>query len=231
MRHVGKLRQTDTRCVVVMMQIPGREDHALIVESDSLPDHYHQNVMACLESKEGQSNVNFGDELSRRQIFIADRGNMSILQALHEARFLRPVKIDDVLMVPSPGNAFPLKTVLESMGTNVPGEKYALDPSQDPNLPKFNPHLHNINSKSSEEKISSAKGIISQAEYLEADAKRLREQAYALAPELRPNTAGHPPAQAQHVESVPVLETAETPKAAPVKKTRTRAKKTTKAAE
>lgn len=183
MRHVGKLKQTDTRCVVVMMQIPNREDHALIVESDSLPDHYHQHIMSCLESREGQANPNFGEELGRRQIFIADRGNMTILQALHEARFLRPVHIDKIMMTPTPGTAYPLRQVLESMGRIVPGGESSV---LDPNVAKFNPHLHNANLKSAEDKLSTAQGIISQAQYLELDAKRLREQAYAISPELRP---------------------------------------------
>ena len=192
MRHVGKLKQTDTRCVIVMMQIPNREDHALIVESDSLPEHYHQNVMQILESKEGQANTNFGDELARRQMYIANKGNMSILQALHEAKFLRPVQIDDVVMTPQPGSAYPLRQVLQEMGANIPGEQTVLDPRNDPNAPKFNPHTHNMEAKSSEDKISAARGLIMQAGFVERDAHKLREQAYAIAPELRPQSVVSP---------------------------------------
>ncbi|NJO62883.1 MAG: hypothetical protein HC836_33080 [Richelia sp. RM2_1_2] len=186
MRHVGKLKQTDTRCVVVMMQIPGKEDHALVVESDSLPEFYHQSIMACLESREGQACEVFGTELGRKQMFVADRGNMSIMQALHEAHFLRPVHIDNIMMTPTPGMAVPLRQILEQLNKAVPGEQYALDPKNDPNTAKFNPHLNNINAHSSQEKLSAAKGIITQAELLERDAAKLREQAYAFAPELRP---------------------------------------------
>lgn len=187
MRHVGKLAQTDTRCVVVMMQIPGREDHALVIESDSLPDIYHQNVMQVLESKEGQSNINFADELGKRQMFIADRGNMSILQALHEAKFLRPISVDSVVMTPTPGNAYPLRKVLEGMGKTVAGEeKSVLDPANDPNNVKFNPHTYNRDINTSEDKLNAAKGILNQAKYVDAEANKLREQAYAMAPELRP---------------------------------------------
>jgi hypothetical protein len=108
-RHVGKIKTTDTRCVVVMMQIPGKEDHALVVESDSLPDHYHQHVMDCLDSKEGQSAESFATELGRRFMFVADKGNLTVLQALHEARFLRAVPINHIMMVPAPGMAFALR--------------------------------------------------------------------------------------------------------------------------
>lgn len=186
MRHVGKLKHTDSRCVVVMMQIPGREDHALIVESDSLPDHYHQSVMACLESREGQSAESFASELGRRQIFITNKGNMSIMQALHEAGFLRPVHIDNVLMTPHPSSAFPLRHVLEQMSKNIPGEKFALDPKNAQNPEKFNPYGHNIAVNNSEERVSAAKGLLLQASLLETDSKKLKEQAYSMAPELRP---------------------------------------------
>ena len=206
MRHVGKLKKTDSRCVVVMMQIPNREDHALIIESDSLPDHYHQSVMQILESKEGQANVNFGDELARKQMYIANRGNMAILTALHEAKFLRAVHIDDVLMTPQPGSAYPLRQILESMNAAIPGAKSVLDPKQDPNTPRFNPHTHNQDVKASEDKISAARGILGQAEFLERDARRLREQAYAIAPDLRPRLTVS--AETKTTETIPV----ETPK-------------------
>lgn len=188
LRHVGKIKTTDTRCVVVMMQIPGKDDHSLIIETDSLPDHYHQHVMDCLESKEGQSAESFATELSRRFIFIADKGNLTILQALHEARFLRPVLIDHIIMVPAPGMAFPLRQILQSMGKAVPvTEDTVLDPN------KFNPHAHNAQVGSAQDKINTAKGILTQAQLMERDAARMREQAYALAPELR--TTLPPPTQ------------------------------------
>lgn len=225
MRHVGKLKQTDTRCVVVMMQIPGREDHALIVESDSLPDHYHQNVMNILESKEGQANINFGDELGRRQMFIADRGNMSVMQALHEARFLRAVHIDSVVMTPVPGSAYPLRQVLEGMNAPLPGEKTMLDPANDPNATKFNPHQHNQEAKSSEDKISQAQGILTQADFLQAEANAKREEAYRIAPELRPQTQAK--VAAQPADIAPTAETI--PVEAPKKRGRGRPKGSTKA--
>ena len=186
MRHVGKLAQTDTRCVIVMMQIPGREDHALVVESDSLPEHYHQTIMQILESKEGQANTNFAEELGRNSMFIANHGNMSVLQALHEAKFLRPALIDSVVMTPSPGASYPLRKVLESMGIGVAGEKTVLDSANDPSIAKFNPHVHNQEIRSADDKIQTATGILRQADLVSNDATKLREQAYALAPELRP---------------------------------------------
>lgn len=185
MRHVGKLKATDTRCVVVLMQIPNKEDHALIVESDSLPDHYHQNLMEVLESREGQNQTNLADELARKMMFIASRGNMPVLQALHEAKFLRAESVDNITMVPAPGSAHPLRQILESMGNLKPNTDTVLDPRNNPNNPRFNPHTHNLEGNTAKDKLEAAKGIIMQAQLMEADAAKLRAQAYAIAPELR----------------------------------------------
>ncbi len=208
LRHVGKIKQTDTRCVVVMMQIPGLEDHALICESDSLPDHYHQSVMGALESNEGQQATNFADELSRRLMFIANRGNLHILQALHEAGFLRKEHVGNIMMTPTPGQAYSLPEVLRQMGKSIPGEKSALDPTREnPNDIRFNPHAHNQQVYESEDKASQARGILTQAEYMERDAARLREQAYAIAPSLRPRAKASAPTPKVESSEAPAVET------------------------
>lgn len=204
MRHIGKLTQTDTRCIVVMMQIPGRENHALILESDSLPDLYHQNVMQLLESKEGQSNMSFADELSKRSMFIANRGNIPVLTALHEARFLRAVPITNIVMTPTPGSAYPLTQVLEGMGIDLGGEKTALDPKHDPNTIKFNPHTHNQDINTSDNKKAAARGLLTQADFVAAEANKLREQAYTLAPEFRPHHAKQQTSEINNIQEAPV---------------------------
>ena len=49
MRHVAKIANTDQRCVVAFLQIPGREDHALVIPTDSLPPRTEQAVMDLLK--------------------------------------------------------------------------------------------------------------------------------------------------------------------------------------
>ena len=103
MRHVAKLARTDQRCVVVFMQIPGREDHALVVPTDSLPPRFEQAVMDVLQSPQGQQEENFGIILSRH--LLPDTGQ-NILEALHSQNRLLPVPVQQVLMMPTP---IPLK--------------------------------------------------------------------------------------------------------------------------
>ena len=66
-KHIGKIKSTDKRCVVINSMIPGKEDHALVVDSDALPDKFHDALMTLLESTEGQSAKVLGDLLSRRR--------------------------------------------------------------------------------------------------------------------------------------------------------------------
>jgi len=189
LRHVGRLASTDSKCVVVMMQIPGNMDHALIVESDSLPDRMHQAVMEAVESNEGQQDDILANVLGRKPL--PDGGGVDIMNALHTSGRLRPVPIDQVIMVPSPGNAFPLKTILESLGklSNDPNaEEIPADlAGQDPNeLFGFNPHAHNQDAIENEDTLATAKGILIQANMLQAEANGLYEKAYRAAPSLRP---------------------------------------------
>ena len=187
LRHVGKLVNTDSKCVVVMMQIPGKEDHALIIESDSLPDHYHQHVMDVVESKEGQNDENLSATLGRRYIFIEGVGNKNIMQALHEAGYLRAEPVSNVSMMPDPGHEYDLKTILETQGRLRPT---VLDPNQmeQPVHPeKFNPIAHNIAIEQNEKVSGAARGMIIQAELLERDAAQLRAKAYGINPTLRPS--------------------------------------------
>lgn len=192
LRHVGRLATTDSKCVVVMMQIPGREDHALIVESDSLPDRMHQAVMEAVESSEGQNAETFASVLSRKPL--PDGGGVDIMNALHSTNKLRAVSIDQVMMIPAPGRSFPLRDILQSLGklnadplneANIPDEYKKADPN-DTMAEKFNQHTYNRDVNESEDVKATAKGILLQAELLQRDARALFEKAYNMAPSLRP---------------------------------------------
>jgi len=186
LKHVGKLAATDSKCVVVMMQIPGKEDHALICESDSLPDRLHQAVMGIVESQEGQATKSLADLFARR--YDPDT-NIDILNTLHNSKRLRPVPVDQVYMVPAPGRVFPLNEIIKNMRI-LEGDTSAkiLEPSKenDPHNPRFNPHLENLNASTKEELEGSARSLLMQADLIERDAKNMRERAYNMAPSLRP---------------------------------------------
>jgi hypothetical protein len=181
-RHLGKLVNTDIRCVVVFMQIPDRQDHALVVSTDNLNPRFEQALMSIVESQEGQSEPTLAKVLNRR--LLPDTGQ-NFLQALHEAQLLRAVHIDQVIMLPMPHMQFPLRQVIEMMGGAAPAmseEHPVIDPD------KFNPHVQNANAMSQEQRIGVARNLIVEAEMLENDARTKRERAYILYPELQKKT-------------------------------------------
>ena len=115
--HIAKTKNTDQRCIIVFMQIPGKEDHSLIVYSDSLPDRLGDEVKSLLNSEAGQNSEDFGSVLHRR--VFSDSGK-SILQVLHEYNYLVPVSIDTIVMLPDPNTPYPLRDVLTAMGRTIP---------------------------------------------------------------------------------------------------------------
>lgn len=181
-RHVGRIRSTEQRCVVVFMQIPGREDYALVINTESLPPLYEHSLMSVLETQEAQTTQDLGTILSRR--VMPDTG-VDVLNTFHQAHLLRPEPIDNIIMLPRPNMPFPLRQVLESLGKSLAPQPPEMAAMGDP--PKYNPYLTNQSAQSAEQKLGIAKNIVIEAEMLENEARHKREQAYALAPEMRPS--------------------------------------------
>lgn len=115
--HVGKLANTDTKVAVVFTEIPGDAasgiapdfEHALVVQTDTLPDAYAQGLESALLSKEGQNSKELGELLARRQFY--DGSN--ILSKLMSSGHLRKVPVDQVVMYPTPASPMPLKQIKE----------------------------------------------------------------------------------------------------------------------
>lgn len=221
-RHIGRMARTDQRLIVVFMQIPDREDHALVVAADSLPPRFEQALMQVVQSPEGQNSQDLGTVLARR---LMPDTNVSLLTTMHNAGMLQPVPVDNIVMFPLPNQPYPLRKVLESMGRLIqPAQQtlqnpygdpleahtpYAVDlPMVDPNDPqflteqapaadaaqtevyaqtdRFNQHVQNQNVDANERNLGIAKNLLIEAQMLESEANRKREQAYAQAPSLRP---------------------------------------------
>lgn len=181
MRHVAKLANTDQRCVVAFMQIPNREDHALVIPTDNLPPRFEQAVMDVLKSPEAQQEEDFAVALSRH--LLPDTGQ-NILETLHHQGRLVPVPVHQVLMMPTPNNPVKLSEILKTLGrlsgqqTQGLTEQYAAE--------KFNPHVHNQKAASNEQSRSIARGLIVEAEMLEMEARKKREHAYQIDHSLCP---------------------------------------------
>lgn len=179
MRHVGKIANTDQRCVVAFMQIPNREDHALVIPTDTLPPRYEQAVMDVLKSPEGQNEECFAMALSRR--LMPDTGK-DILATLHEGAMLIAVPCARILMLPRPNQPIKLSEILSQLGRATRSD----DSLRNEQIEKFNPHTSNMFAEQNENKRAMARNLLLEAEYWEREATKKREAAYAQDPSLRP---------------------------------------------
>lgn len=174
-KHSGTLVNTGVRVAVVFRKLPTDDNHCLIVETERLPDSYHDYLIQCLNSKESAETNDFYEILNRRSF--PDGSNC--LSALHQRGFLRKEPVTNVTMLPLPGHAVPLALINATI---------------DNKLAEYNTKQKGVTTPTVAETVAAvmadptavAKGLIIQAELLEKDAAAKREEAYALDPETRP---------------------------------------------
>lgn len=192
-RHTGVLNNTGKNVVVAFMSLPEDPDHALVIDTDALPDNYNEALRKIVESVDGQNAENLADILARRMT--PDGSNTTMLQKLHSAGRLQKVSVDLVTMTPRRGLNWPLRQVLEAMKqqeATQPADLDDLDPETRAQviseMGKFNVHARNMEGTTAEGEKAEAASLIRMAELLEADASAKRQQAYKLDPSLRKKT-------------------------------------------
>lgn len=188
MRHIGKTVNTDRRVVVVFMQIPGREDHALIVDTDALPPKYHDDLMTVVQ-QEGQSTKNLGELLGRR---VMPSTGSTMLETLHAAGALIPMPVDKIIMLPQPNHGILLSELLKHMGqTQAP-----VDQVEQVTQTEYrdNRIIENQAIDKNNERYQIAMNVLLEAKLLDEEAARKRESAYQIYPALRPKQESAAPA-------------------------------------
>ncbi len=175
-KHAGQLSNTGVRVAVVFRKLPNDENSCLIVETERLPDSYHDYVIQCLNSREASETNEFYEVLNRRTF----PDGLNCLTALHQRGFLRKEPVANVNMIPLPGKVVPLALINATIDKKV--DEYMA--KQKANTPTDD--IDKVVSSVKQDPAALAKGLILQAELLEADATAKREEAYALDPESRP---------------------------------------------
>jgi hypothetical protein len=191
MKHIGQMENTGKQVVVVFMSLPGDDEHALVIDTDALPDQYNEALRKIVESVEGQQSKDLGELLGRRPA--PDGTGATMLQKLHAAQRLDKVPVDLVHMTPARGMKFPLRQILAAMkqvDASTPPDLNDLDPVTRAQviaeMGKFNVHQSNMEGTTADGKAQEARDLIRMAEMLEADATARRAQAYAIDPTLNP---------------------------------------------
>ena len=205
--HVGRINNTDARVVIVFPQNPDNPGLSLVVNTDTLHPRLHDALMAVVEN-EGQTNPVLAHVLQRR--IFTDTG-IDLLTTLHYAKALQPVPIDNITLYPYPNNPIPLAMVLnQSMHQTMDHNPVSQTPpmqrspyhdrlaeaaqpqpqataavAQDMQQ-KYNQYLANQRAGVTEEQVAVAQNMLIEAEELLRTAQIKREQAFRMAPSLRP---------------------------------------------
>jgi hypothetical protein len=104
LKHVGKIKNTGSKVLVVFRTLPGESDKALVLPTATLPDIYHNSIMELVETEMAQQSYELGEIMFVRSF--PDGRNM--LQAMQVDNRLQKVSTDNIIMTPTPVSEIPL---------------------------------------------------------------------------------------------------------------------------
>jgi len=177
-KHAGQLKNTGVRVAVVFRKLPTDDKICLVVETERLPDSYHDYVIQCLNSRESAETNDFYEVLNRRTF----PDGTNCLTSLHQRGYLRREPVSNINMIPLPGQVVPLELINATIDKKV--DEYMARQREASITPDTS--IADVISSIKQDPTIVAKGLIVQAELLEADAAAKREEAYAMSPELKP---------------------------------------------
>jgi hypothetical protein len=190
MKHVGKFGEKP--CVVVFRELPGEQDHCLIVQTDNLESRQHDDLMNVVQSLEAQGANDISEVLFRRQF--TDGTNM--LNSLHYGKKLQKVPVGLVQLTPSPNQALPLEEVnaeirkLKGGYTPPVNDASHLNDESTQSVTKDD----SVTASADDDGVANIdKNLLTQATLMEEDATALlkeaetkKQEAFRLDPSLRP---------------------------------------------
>lgn len=204
-KHVGR-DKNGTRLVVVFREIPGAEDYCLCVQSDALMEMYHDQLLREVDSRDAQATVNLYEVLERRHF----GDGQQMLNALHNMGKLQKYPVSDVTMMPMPNRPVPLalvnaqikgegvEEVARQMGLEAPAQQTSVTTedvekevvnegvSVDTEAGLVKPvEVAPVTVGENTDTKAAAESKLLQARLMEEDAKKMREEAYALDPSLK----------------------------------------------
>lgn len=68
LKHVGRIKRNQKKCVIACRVIPGAPDYALIVPTEALPADEHDSLMKLVESTAGQQSHELMEVMTRTRL-------------------------------------------------------------------------------------------------------------------------------------------------------------------
>jgi len=189
LKHVGKMKNTGAKVVVVFRTLPGESNSSLVLPVAQLPDQYHDALMSLIELEEAQQAFEFGEIMFSR-LFPDGR---PMLRAMQADNRLHKVATDMVVMTPTPSTEIVLAQLnvliaeqkncaIDDLCTFVKGATPSNTKVEDVATVKEVPQSTQAPSDAVLSDTDIAKSYRSQADAMYKEAARLRKQADELDP-------------------------------------------------
>jgi hypothetical protein len=104
LKHVGKLKNTGSKVLVVFRTLPGESNMALVLPTATLPDPYHDSLIQLIESDRAQETNELGEIMFIRRF----PDGRPMLQAMQADNRLQKVATSSVTMTPTLNDSIPL---------------------------------------------------------------------------------------------------------------------------
>jgi hypothetical protein len=104
LKHVGRVRATNRKCVVAYRTLPGDAYSCLIVATENLPDSYHDAIINLVQSPAGQESYEFAEVMDRSTFPDGSR----MLPNLHANGRLLKLSTSEIDMLPNANTAIQL---------------------------------------------------------------------------------------------------------------------------
>lgn len=193
-KHVGRLKNTGAKVIVVFRTLPGESQNALVLPTAQMPDVYHDAIMSLVESDQGQDSNEFGEIMFHRRF----PDGREMLTAMQQDNRLQKVATNSVLMTPTLSSTIPLDELnlmiaeqknmaVDDLCTLVSGYR-----TDDKDIPSEAVEGATNSAKTQEPEIAAplndkdlARSYRSQADAMYKEAARLRRQADELDPPVK----------------------------------------------
>lgn len=205
-KHIGRLKNTGSRVLVVFRTLPGEADHALVLPVSNLSPSDHDTIMSLVETIQAQESFEFGEIMFIRSF----SDGRPMLAAAQADNLMMRIPTDQIVMTPNTQDEILLSELnvliaeqkncaIDDLYTFVKGAVKVDNAATinelgrdvgEPNIPAVNEQLKEsakLNEPLSDQDI--AKGYRSQADALYKEAALLRKQAEELDPKPKKATA------------------------------------------
>lgn len=191
LKHVGKVKNTGSKVLVVFRTLPGESNMALVVQTAPLSDQYHNAIIDLVDSDTGQDSWEFGEILFARPF----PDGRPMLQALQSDNRLSRVSTDSIIMTPTPNTEIllsELNALIAEQKNCAIDDLYTFVKGAPAKAATEKKAAESVNTPAITNEVLTDKDIArnyrSQADAMYKEAARLRKQADELDPPAKKTT-------------------------------------------